>query len=89
MAHCLSSLGEPLPDSALEACKSADAILLGAVGGLPGAQIGSGPRPEQGLLKLRKSLDLYANLRPVTFASDSLTNLSRSVSYRWRSCSSD
>lgn len=69
-------LGEPLPDSTLEACKAADAILLGAVGGLPGAQIGSGPRPEQGLLKLRKSLDLYANLRPVTFASDALTNLS-------------
>ncbi|KAI8143912.1 3-isopropylmalate dehydrogenase [Fennellomyces sp. T-0311] len=72
----LEKTGEPLPDSALEACKAADAILLGAVGGLPGAQIGSGPRPEQGLLKLRKSLDLYANLRPVTFASDSLTSLS-------------
>lgn len=68
--------GEPLPDSALDACKAADAILLGAVGGLPGAKIGSGPRPEQGLLKLRKSLDLYANLRPVTFASESLTSLS-------------
>ncbi|KAF7721409.1 3-isopropylmalate dehydrogenase [Apophysomyces ossiformis] len=72
----LEKTGEPLPDSALEACKQADAILLGAVGGLPGAQIGSGPRPEQGLLKLRKSLDLYANLRPVSFASDSLTGLS-------------
>ncbi|KAL1934745.1 hypothetical protein VTP01DRAFT_6927 [Rhizomucor pusillus] len=72
----MEKTGEPLPDSALEACKAADAILLGAVGGLPGAQIGSGPRPEQGLLKLRKSLDLYANLRPVAFASDALTNLS-------------
>ncbi|KAI8088838.1 3-isopropylmalate dehydrogenase [Halteromyces radiatus] len=72
----LEKTGEPLPDSALEACKNADAILLGAVGGLPNAQIGSGPRPEQGLLKLRKSLDLYANLRPVTFASDSLLPLS-------------
>lgn len=75
-ANISGRLGEPLPDSALEACKAADAILLGAVGGLPGAQIGSGPRPEQGLLKLRKSLDLYANLRPVAFASDALTNLS-------------
>ncbi|KAI8379464.1 3-isopropylmalate dehydrogenase [Radiomyces spectabilis] len=72
----LEKTGEPLPESALEACKAADAILLGAVGGLPGAKIGNGPRPEQGLLKLRKSLDLYANLRPVTFASDSLTSLS-------------
>ncbi|ORX44604.1 3-isopropylmalate dehydrogenase [Hesseltinella vesiculosa] len=72
----LDKTGEPLPDSALEACKKADAILLGAVGGLPNAQIGSGPRPEQGLLKLRKSLDLYANLRPVTFASESLLPLS-------------
>ncbi|CAO3644754.1 unnamed protein product [Cunninghamella echinulata] len=72
----LEKTGEPLPDSALEACKKADAILLGAVGGLPNAQIGTGPRPEQGLLKLRKSLDLYANLRPVTFASESLLPLS-------------
>jgi 3-isopropylmalate dehydrogenase len=72
----MEKTGEPLPDSSLEACKQADAILLGAVGGLPGAQIGSGPRPEQGLLKLRKELDLYANLRPVSFASDSLTGLS-------------
>ncbi|CAO3613990.1 unnamed protein product [Cunninghamella blakesleeana] len=72
----LDKTGEPLPDSALDACKKADAILLGAVGGLPNAQIGSGPRPEQGLLKLRKSLDLYANLRPVTFASESLLPLS-------------
>lgn len=72
----MKKTGEPLPDSSLEACKQADAILLGAVGGLPGAQISSGPRPEQGLLKLRKELDLYANLRPVSFASDSLTGLS-------------
>lgn len=72
----MEKTGEPLPDSALEACKQADAILLGAVGGLPGAKIGSGPRPEQGLLKLRKELDLYANLRPVSFAADSLLGLS-------------
>ncbi|KAI8085775.1 3-isopropylmalate dehydrogenase [Gilbertella persicaria] len=72
----IEKTGEPLPDKALQACKEADAILLGAVGGLPGAQIGNGPRPEQGLLKLRKELDLYANLRPVSFASESLTSLS-------------
>ncbi|KAG1052067.1 hypothetical protein G6F43_005774 [Rhizopus delemar] len=72
----MEKTGEPLPDSALDACKQADAILLGAVGGLPGAQIGSGPRPEQGLLKLRKELDLYANLRPVSFAAEKLLHLS-------------
>lgn len=72
----MEKTGEPLPDSSLEACKQSDAILLGAVGGLPGAQIGSGPRPEQGLLKLRKELDLYANLRPVSFAADNLLGLS-------------
>ncbi|KAI8348844.1 3-isopropylmalate dehydrogenase [Choanephora cucurbitarum] len=72
----IEKTGEPLPEKALEACKQADAILLGAVGGLPGAQISTGPRPEQGLLKLRKALDLYANLRPVSFASESLTGLS-------------
>ncbi|KAI7865940.1 3-isopropylmalate dehydrogenase [Spinellus fusiger] len=72
----IEKTGLPLPDTALEACRKADAILLGAVGGLPGAQISTGPRPEQGLLQLRKALDLYANLRPVTFASESLTHLS-------------
>ncbi|KAI8966950.1 3-isopropylmalate dehydrogenase [Mycotypha africana] len=73
----MEKTGEPLPDSALEACKAADAILLGAVGGLPGnKKIENGPRPEQGLLKLRKSLDLFANLRPVSFASEKLTGLS-------------
>src|ERR671937_486184 len=58
--------GTPLADETLEACRRADAVLLAAVGGPrwdttdPGA-----PRPEQGLLGLRKGLDLYANLRPV------------------------
>jgi 3-isopropylmalate dehydrogenase len=55
----------PLPDETLNACLSADAVLLGAVGGPkwddPTAKI----RPEQGLLGLRKGLDLFANLRPI------------------------
>lgn len=60
----------PLPDSTLDACKSADAILLGAVGG---PKWGVGPvRPEQGLLGLRKALGLYANIRPANFASQAL-----------------
>lgn len=66
----IDATGSPLTDAALESCKKADAILLGAVGGPKWAT--GNPRPEQGLLALRKSLDLYANLRPCTFASDSL-----------------
>ncbi|KZT35540.1 3-isopropylmalate dehydrogenase [Sistotremastrum suecicum HHB10207 ss-3] len=62
--------GDPLPDSTLKACKEADAVLLGAVGG-PKWGVGK-VRPEQGLLKLRKELGLYANIRPASFASDSL-----------------
>lgn len=54
--------GEPLPESTLDACRDADAILLGAVGGPAWDE--SPARPEAGLLKLRMSLRLFANLRP-------------------------
>jgi len=54
--------GEPLPAATLEACREADAVLLGAVGG-PRWE-GSPVRPEAGLIGLRKALDVYANLRP-------------------------
>ena len=54
--------GSPLPDDTLAACRSADAVLLGAVG-LPQFD-GADVRPEQGLLRLRRELDVYANLRP-------------------------
>lgn len=54
--------GTPLPDHTLEACQSADAILLGAIGGPQWTNPAC--RPEQGLLKLRKALSLYANIRP-------------------------
>lgn len=66
---------DPLPESTLTACQNADAILLGAVGGPkwgPSAKI----RPETGLLKLRKTLGLYANIRPALFPSKSLVSLS-------------
>ena len=57
--------GEPLPDETLEACKTSDAILLGAVGGPKWDHLPANLRPEAGaLLKLRSSLGLYANLRP-------------------------
>ncbi len=59
--------GEPLPAVTLEACRNADAILLGAVGG---DQWNSAPvRPEQGLLKIREELGLFANLRPAKVLS--------------------
>jgi len=58
--------GTALTDDVLEACRSADAVLLAAVGGPKWDTTDpDAPRPEQGLLGLRKSLGLYANLRPV------------------------
>jgi 3-isopropylmalate dehydrogenase len=60
----IDELGDPLPSHTLDACRSARAVLLGAVGG-PKWDGGS-VRPEAGLLGLRKELDVYANLRPAT-----------------------
>jgi 3-isopropylmalate dehydrogenase len=58
--------GTALPDTTLEACKAADAVLLAAVGGPKWDTTDPArPRPEQGLLGLRRGLGLYANLRPV------------------------
>ncbi len=58
----IDELGEPLPDETLDACRSSRAVLLGAVGGP--RWDGGDVRPEQGLIGLRKALDVYANLRP-------------------------
>ena len=55
--------GDPLPASTLEACRNADAILLGAIGGPKWT--GAGRTPEAGLLQIRKELGLFANIRPV------------------------
>jgi 3-isopropylmalate dehydrogenase len=58
--------GTALTDAVLEACRTADAVLLAAVGGPKWDTTDpNAPRPEQGLLGLRKGLELYANLRPV------------------------
>lgn len=57
--------GEPLPASVLAACRAADAILLGAIGGPKWAGVPTAIRPEAGLLALRQQLGLYANVRPV------------------------
>lgn len=62
----IDETGTPLAEEALAACRSADAVLLGAVGGPKWDTTDPDrPRPEQGLLGLRKGLGLYANLRPV------------------------
>jgi len=66
-------LGEEL--AAAAAAKAADAVLLGAIGG-PEWGPSSPVRPEQGLLKLRKELGTFGNLRPCSFASDFLVNSS-------------
>jgi 3-isopropylmalate dehydrogenase len=65
-ASAIDQTGNPLPDDTIEKCKASDAVMLGAVGHPkydmdPAAKV----RPEQGLLKIRKSLGLFANIRPV------------------------
>ncbi len=62
----IDATGTPLPDATLAACQQADAVLLGAVGGPKWDTTDPDrPRPEQGLLGIRKGLGLFANLRPV------------------------
>lgn len=67
MGGCsIDAHGTALTDEVLEACRAADAVLLGAVGGPKWDTTDpDAPRPEQGLLGLRKGMGLYANLRPV------------------------
>ena len=65
-AAAIDATGDPLPEETIEACRLSDAILFGAIGDPkydndPKAKV----RPEQGLLKLRKSMGLFANIRPV------------------------
>ena len=56
--------GDPLPEPTLKLARAADAVLCGAVGGPQYDQLPRPQRPEQGILKLRKALGLFANLRP-------------------------
>lgn len=67
--------GDPLPPATLQGCLQADAILLGAIGGPKWSSPSAKVRPEQGLLRLRKELGAYANLRPVKL-QPSLVNAS-------------
>jgi 3-isopropylmalate dehydrogenase len=61
----IDATGDAFPSQTLQACESADAILLGAVGGPKWDDPRAKVRPEQGLLGVRRALGLYANLRPV------------------------
>jgi 3-isopropylmalate dehydrogenase len=58
--------GEPLPPTTLDTCLQSDAILLGAIGGPKWSSPQAKIRPETGLLRLRRELGVYANLRPVS-----------------------
>ena len=65
MGGCaIDEFGTPLPDATLDACKAADAVLLGAVGGPKWDDPTAKVRPEQGLLGLRAGLECFANIRP-------------------------
>ncbi|MFV0539997.1 MAG: 3-isopropylmalate dehydrogenase [Aestuariibaculum sp.] len=73
----IKKTGSPLPEETIAVCKKADAILFGAIGNTaydvdPNAKI----RPEQGLLQLRKTLDLHTNIRPVIAYEDLLAKSS-------------
>src|ERR1700744_2535102 len=74
MGHAaIEETGNPLPDETLEKARKSDAILFGAIGHIkydndPSAKV----RPEQGLLKIRKELGLYANLRPIVLFDELL-----------------
>ncbi len=61
----VDATGDPLPESTLEACKEADAVLLAAIGSPRFDALPREQRPESGLLALRSGLELFANLRPV------------------------
>ncbi len=57
--------GDPLPEETIDGCRNADAILFGAIGGPKWDELPRDKRPESGLLRLRSTLGLYANYRPV------------------------
>jgi 3-isopropylmalate dehydrogenase len=61
---CYDAHGVAITDATMEKAKAADAVIFGAVGGPKWDKVGYDVRPEAGLLRLRKDLDLYANVRP-------------------------
>ena len=62
--------GDPLPSATITSCENADAVFLGAVGGPKWSDPNAAVRPEQGLLRIRSVLGLYANIRPVKIYSE-------------------
>jgi len=60
----IDAIGNPMPDFTVDACLRSDAVLLGAVGGPKWDHLEGAQRPEAGLLRIRKELGLFANLRP-------------------------
>jgi len=62
--NAIDSFGDPLPEATLTACKNSQAVLLGAVGGPKWDDPNAKTRPEAGLLRIRKEMGLFANLRP-------------------------
>lgn len=70
----IDAVGEPLPEKTLEACKTGDAVLMGSIGGIVGVspwyKLPVEKRPEAGLLRLRKELGLFCNLRPAKLYSE-------------------
>ncbi|ASM35529.1 3-isopropylmalate dehydrogenase [Campylobacter sputorum subsp. bubulus] len=73
--------GEPLPDETLQKALSSDAVLFGAIGGEKWDNLPRDKRPESGLLKLRKNLEVFANLRPATIFDELIdaSNLKKEV----------
>lgn len=65
--EAIDACGTPLPDETIKLCKESDAVMLGAVGGPKWDSQPVHLRPERGLLKIRKELNLYANLRPTMY----------------------
>ena len=63
--RAVDETNSPLPDDTLAACKEADAVLFGACGGPRWDHLRGEQRCEQGLLRLRRGMDVFANLRPV------------------------
>ncbi len=64
--NAIDQFGEPLPQSSIDTCLSSDSVLLGAVGGRKWDDLPGSKRPEVGLLGIRKALNVYANIRPIT-----------------------
>ena len=81
----IDACGSPLPPETLDACRRADAVLLGAVGGPRWDDLPIGKRCESGLLALRKGLELYSNLRPIRMR-ESLLSISPLKAERVAGC---